>query len=73
MNIAPINWYSLCQNTVECLTFGSEYVALYNTIEKSLAHNKLRMIGIPLEESANIFMDNESVVKSSMNSDTCLK
>ena len=30
-------------------------------------------MGIPSEGSANIFMDNESVVKSSMNPDTCLK
>ena len=72
--MAPIYWYSRRQNTVECSTFGSEYVALRITIEKIIGlRYKLRMMGIPLKGSANIFMDNESVVKSSMNPDTCLQ
>ena len=31
------------------------------------------MMGVPIPESANIFVDNESVVKSSMNPETTLK
>ena len=32
--MAPINWYSCYQNTIEWSTLGSKYVALRITIEK---------------------------------------
>jgi hypothetical protein len=63
LNMAPIIWYSKKQNTVESSTFGSEFVAMRIGVEmlESLRY-KLRMFGIPLEGSANVFCDNQSVV-----------
>jgi hypothetical protein len=60
---APVVWHSKKQNTVESSTFGSEIVALKNSIEllKSLKY-KLRMLGVPLLGPADIFCDNEAVV-----------
>ena len=66
INMAPVLWYSRRQNTVETSTFGSEFVALRIATEliESLRY-KLLMFGVPIEGSANVFCDNESVVKSS--------
>jgi hypothetical protein len=63
INRAPVVWYSKKQNTVESSTFGSEIVALKNSIEltKSLRY-KLRMFGVPLLGPVDIFCDNEAVV-----------
>ena len=74
VNMAPISWFSRKQSTIETSTFGSEYIALRIAIEKVISlRYKLRMMGIGLNGSANIFMDNESVVRSGMNPDTVLK
>ena len=74
VNMAPISWFSKKQNTVESSTFGSEYVALRIAIEKIISlRYKLRMMGVSINGSANVFMDNESVVKSGINPDTVLK
>ena len=70
VNMAPISWYS----PIESSTFGSEYVALRVAIEKAISMRyKLRMMGLKIDGSANIFMDNESVVKSRMNPEATLK
>ena len=65
LNRSPIVWFSKHQNTVETLTFGSEFVALHIPMEliESL-HYKLRMFSIPLDRLANVFCDNEAVVKN---------
>jgi hypothetical protein len=65
LNKAPIIWQSKAQKTVETSTFGSEFVALRVATEtiKGLRY-KLRMIGIPLEGSANVLVDNETVMKN---------
>jgi hypothetical protein len=63
LNRAPIIWFSKAQNTVETSTFGSEFVAMRIATEiiETLRY-KLRMFGIPLEGTANVFCDNQSVV-----------
>ena len=74
VNMSPISWYSRKQTTVETSTFGSEYVALRIAIEKIISlRYKLRMMGIAIDGSASVFMDNESVVRSGMNPETVLK
>jgi hypothetical protein len=74
LNSAPIDWYSKRQNTVESSSFGSEFIALRIATEKLEAlRYKLRMMGIPIEGSANVFCDNESVVKSSSTPESTLK
>jgi hypothetical protein len=64
VNRAPIVWYSRRQITVETSTFGSEIVALKIATEliQSLWY-KLRMMGIPMSGPANVFCDNQAVVK----------
>jgi hypothetical protein len=62
---APIIWYSKRQNTVETSTFGSEFIAMKTAVEQVEAlRYKLRMMGVPLEGSADIYCDNESVFKN---------
>ena len=73
VNMAIISWFSKKQNTVEASTFGSEYIAMRIAVEKVKAlRYKLRMMGVPIEGAANIFADNESVVRSSMNPESTL-
>ena len=71
VNMALIYWFSKRQNTVEF--FGSEYITMRIAVEKVKAlRYKLRMMGVPIEGAANIFADNESVVKSSINPESTL-
>jgi hypothetical protein len=66
LNCAPVVWYSKAQSTVESSTFGSEFVAMRICVEMLEGiRYKLRMFGIPLDGSANIFCDNKSVVTNS--------
>ena len=74
LNKAPIVWYSKRQNTVESSTFGSEFVAMKTAIELIEAFRyKLRMMGIPLDGSTNVFCDNEAVFKNSTHPESTLK
>ena len=74
LNRAPIMWYSKRQNTVETSTFGSEFIALKTATEmiEGLRY-KLRMMGIEVDGSTNVFCDNESVVKNSTRPESTLK
>jgi hypothetical protein len=58
-------WLSRRQNTVETSTFGSEFVALRTCRDMIIVlRYKLRMFGIPLEGAAQVFYDNQGVVKN---------
>ena len=63
VNRAPIIWWSKRQNTVESSTFGSEFIAMKQSIDliESLRY-KLRMMGIQIDGPTNLFCDNNSVV-----------
>jgi hypothetical protein len=62
---SPILWISRRQNTVESSTFGSEFVALRHAKDIIVAlRYKLRMFGIPLEGPAQVYCDNQGVVKN---------
>ena len=64
-NRAPVQWYSKKQNTVQSSTFGSEFTALRQAVEMTQAlRYKLRMFGVPLTGSTNIYCDNEAVYKN---------
>jgi len=65
VNCAPIVWYSKRQNTVESLTFSSEFIALKIAVEliESLRY-KLHMFRIPIDNSTIVFCDNEAVVQN---------
>ena len=54
MNNALISWFSKRQNTVECSTFGSAFVALRIAVEQLEALRcKLRMVRVPIERTAD--------------------
>ena len=75
LNMALIGWHSRKQNMVELLsTFGSEYVALKLAMEKLIGlRYKLRMMRVALDGPANVFCDNDSVVKNAINPEATLK
>ena len=74
VNMAPTHWYSKRQNTVESSTFSSEFIALKITVELIISlRYKLRMFGVPIEEPAKIFCDNEAVHKNASRADSTLK
>ena len=63
INNMPIKWISKRQKTVETSTYRSELVAARMAIEAIIEYRyKLRMLGIPVEESAMMLGDNMSVV-----------
>ena len=65
VNNAPITWFSKKQNTVETSTFGSELVAMRIAKEQIIAlRYKLRMFGVPINGPANVYCDNQGVVKN---------
>ena len=64
-NLAPLQWMSKKQNTVESSTFGSEFVALRTAVElvEGLRY-KLKMLGVPVEGETRVLCDNQSVIKN---------
>ena len=61
---APIIWFSKRQNTVEASSFECEFVALRATKEMIVALcYKLRMFGVAIDGPANVFCDNNGVIK----------
>ena len=61
-NRAPIIWHIKRQNDVETPTFGSEFTGMKNYVEMIAAlRYKLRIFGVPIEGSTDIFCDNEAV------------
>ena len=74
LNRAPIVWCSKRQNTVETSTFGIEFIAMRMAVEHLEAlRYKLRMFGIPIEGTANVFCDNEAVFKNTTIPESTLK
>ena len=66
LNRAPIIWYSKRQNTVESSTFTSEFIAMKTCMERIVGIRfKLRIFGIPIDGTADVLCDNQSVVNSS--------
>jgi hypothetical protein len=67
-------WYSKRQNTVETSTFGSEFIALKTAVEmiEGLRY-KLRMMGVPIDGSCNVYCDNESVCKNVQTPESMLR
>ena len=61
-NTAPMIWFKNRQNSVKASTFGSEFTAKKNAVEliKATCY-KLRMFGVPIDGSTNIFFDNGAV------------
>ena len=65
MQNAPIIWFLKRQNLVEFSSFGSEFVALRVANDMGVAlRYKLRMFRVPIDDPANMFCDNNGVVKN---------
>ena len=60
VNKSPIIWYIKLQNTVDSSNFGSEFIALQIATKmiEGLRY-KLRMFGVPIERTADVFYDNQ--------------
>ena len=74
LNSSPIYYLSKKQGSCETSTFGSEFVAMKQCCEylRGLRH-KLRMMGIPVENSSFIYGDNQSVLWNTTVPDSTLK
>ncbi len=65
LNQTPIEWYTKKQTTVETATYGSEFASARVAIQQIAGLRlTLQYLGVPIERSAYLFGDNESVVKS---------
>lgn len=74
LNNAPVYWYSKRQGSVESSTYQAEFTAMREATEYIRAlRYKLRMMGIPVEDAAYIFGDNQSVLANTTNPGSTLK
>ena len=74
LNSAPIYWSSKKQTSCETSYFGSDFCAMKQATEcvRGLQY-KLRMMGIPVDEPAFIFGDNQSVLANTTMPESTLK
>ena len=74
LNMSPIYWYSKKQSSMETSSFGSELCAMKTCCEylKGLRY-KLRMMGIPVNNSCFIYGDNRSVLWNTSHPESTLK
>ena len=74
VNQCPVDWFSKKQNTVECATFGSEFVAARIATDQLIdLRYTLWMFGAPLDGLGWMFGDNESVITNSTIPSSTLK
>ena len=74
LNCTPIYWWSKKQNSVESLSFGSEFIAMKQCCE--YVHGlryKLRMMGISCDDPTFIYGDNQLVLVNTPVPDLTLK
>ena len=65
-NRARIIWHSKRQSFSDILTFGSDFTTMKNSVQLIAAlQYKLRLFGVPIDGSTDIFCDNDSVYKNS--------
>ena len=74
LNNAPIYWHSKKHTSVDMSTFGSEMMAIKQEADyiRSFRY-KIRMFGIPVEEPASVYRDNQSLLAGSTRSESTLK
>ena len=74
LNNAPIYWHSKKQTSVETSNFGSEMMEMNQAADYIRGFRyKLRMFGIPVEEPAYMYSDNQSVLAVSTRPESTLK
>ena len=63
LNNTPVRWVCKRQKTVETSTYSSELVSARLATELVMEiRYQLRMLGVPIDGPANMFIDNNSVV-----------
>ena len=74
LNCVPVYWWSKKQNSVESLSFGSEFIVMKQCCEyvRGLRY-KLRMMGISCDDPTFIYGDNQSVLANTTVPDSTLK
>ena len=74
LNRAPIYWWSKKQNSVESLSFGSEFIVMKQCCEyvRGLRY-KLRMMGISCDDPMFIYGDNQFMLANTTIPDSTLK
>jgi len=74
VNKAPIIWFSKKQNSIETISFGSEFMALKTGVEllEGLIY-KLHMMGVPVEGYCHTCVDNMSLVNNTSVPESVLK
>jgi hypothetical protein len=66
VNQTPVEWYCKLQSTVETATFGSEFGVAKTATDQAISlRASLMAMGVPLEKSAWMFGDNQSVITQS--------
>ena len=66
VNQTPVHWFAKLQNTVETATYGSEFVSARTSTEQVMdTRYSLMAMGVPIEESAWMMGDNQSVITQS--------
>ena len=74
INMAPIQWFSKRQNTVEVSTFGAEFIVLkIATHMNDALRYKLRKMGVHLKVASRVMCDNQSVFISDSFPESTLK
>jgi hypothetical protein len=63
LNETLSDWYSKCQATVETATYGSEFVAARIATDQIIdIRTTLRYLGVPIDGTSHLFVDNASVI-----------
>jgi len=74
LNKTPYRWYSKRQTSVEAATFGAEYCAGRVATEEAVATaHMLRSIGVSIDGTIGIYMDNKAVVQNASITGSALK
>ena len=74
LSYAPIYWWSKKQNSMESLSFASEFIAMKQCCEYVCGlRYKLRMMGISCEDPTFIYGDNQLVLANTTIPDSMLK
>ena len=67
LNATSAHWHCKRQSTIEMATFGSEFVAARNVVDKIIdLCLTLMYLGIPINPKSYMFGDNKAVVTNTM-------
>ena len=73
INKAPIHWYIKSQENVESSNFEADFCYIKEDLEivEDLRY-KIKMVGVPIDGSSNVFCNNEAVLKNAITLESVL-